>query len=109
LSDKNGGTMAERQTASISVRICPLQSERLKPATVDCYAGYRGEQQPVAVVDGQRKRRITRVCHSWKEQTATTGTVLRCFAVEDDESRLLVLAYNEQTDQWLMAVDEDAQ
>jgi hypothetical protein len=67
------------------------------PIRVECYAGYRGEQEPEAFWSGERRVAVRAVVDRWYSPTQ------RWFKVEADDGDTYVLRYDELDDQWELA------
>jgi hypothetical protein len=64
---------------------------------VECYAGYRGEEEPLAFTLGQRRFAILEILDRW----LTPGH--RYFKVAADDGRLLLLRHDTATEDWELA------
>jgi hypothetical protein len=64
---------------------------------VECYAGYRGEQEPLAFWLGERRLVVHRIVDRWFAPTQ------RWFKVDVDDGHLYVLRYDETTGDWELA------
>lgn len=64
---------------------------------VQCYAGYRGEQEPAAFWFGARRFVVRAVTDRWFAPTQ------RWFKVDADDDQTYVLRYEETTGQWDLA------
>lgn len=61
---------------------------------VDCYAGYRGEQEPRSFWLGERQLRVLEIVDRWMSPTE------RCFRCRADDGSLYVLSHDEQSGEW---------
>jgi hypothetical protein len=61
---------------------------------VECYAGYKGNQRPLALSLGKRRMRITKIIDQWYGPDHTY------FKVLTDEENVYILRYREVSDNW---------
>ena len=64
---------------------------------VECYAGYRGEQEPVAFWFGARRLAVRAITDRWFAPTQ------RWYKVDACDDQTYVLRYEEATAQWDLA------
>jgi hypothetical protein len=64
---------------------------------VECYAGYRGDQEPLAFWLGERRFAVRGVVDRWFAPTQ------RWFKVDADDGRMYVLRHDEATGDWELA------
>ena len=64
---------------------------------VDCYAGYRGEQEPRAFWLGERQLEVCEIVDRWM---GPTERYFRCLA---DDGSLYILRHDESADTWDLA------
>ena len=64
---------------------------------VECYAGYRGNQEPLAFWFGARRLIVRDIVDRWFAPTQ------RWFKVEADDGQLYVLRQDEATAEWELA------
>ncbi len=64
---------------------------------VECYAGYRGEQEPGAFVLGERRLEVRELLDRWLDPAH------RCFKVRVDDGDVFILRHDERTDEWELA------
>jgi hypothetical protein len=64
------------------------------PIRVECYAGYRGEQEPLAFWVGERRVAVRVVVDRWFAPTH------RWFRVDADDGNLYVLRQDETSGEW---------
>ena len=64
---------------------------------VECYAGYRGEQEPVALWLGDRRLAVRAVVDRWFAPSQ------RWFRVETDDDDVYVLRHDETSGDWEIA------
>lgn len=64
---------------------------------VDCYAGYRGEQEPCAFHLGERRLEVRDITDRW------IGPSERCFRCLADDGSLYVLRHDERSGEWDLA------
>lgn len=64
---------------------------------VECYAGYRGDQEPLAFRLGGRRFAVRSVLDRW------FAPMQRCFKVDADDGRMYVLRHDEATGDWELA------
>ena len=67
------------------------------PIRVECYAGYRGDQEPIAFWLGERRLAVRGVVDRWFAPTQ------RWFKVDADDRRMYVLRHDEATGDWELA------
>jgi len=83
---------------SISRRITQASAYRRHMAIrVECYAGYRGEQEPLAFWFGERRVAVRGIVDRWFAPTQ------RWFKVEADDGQMYVLRLDEATGDWELA------
>jgi hypothetical protein len=61
---------------------------------VECYAGYRGDQEPVVFWLGARRLEVRAIVDRWFAPTQ------RWFKVDADDGQLYVLRHDETRDEW---------
>jgi hypothetical protein len=64
---------------------------------VECYAGYRAEQEPTAFWLGERRLAVRAIDDRW------FAPAQRWFRVDADDGNLYVLRYAEATGEWELA------
>lgn len=64
---------------------------------VECYAGYRGEQEPTAFWLGDRRLAVRAIVDRWFAPES------RWFRVDADDGYLYVLRYDEECGAWELA------
>ena len=64
---------------------------------VECYAGYRGEQEPLAFWLGERRLAVRGVVDRWFAPTQ------RWFKVDTDDGDMYVLKHDEASGDWEIA------
>lgn len=64
---------------------------------VECYAGYRGEQEPTAFWLGERRVAVREIVDRW------FGPSQRWFRVHGDDRDLYVLRHDETSGEWELA------
>ena len=64
---------------------------------VECYAGYRGEQEPLAFWLGERRIAVREVVDRWFAPTQ------RWFKLEADDGHMYVVRHDEATGDWELA------
>jgi hypothetical protein len=64
---------------------------------VECYAGYRGEEEPRAFTLGQRRFAVIEILDRWLDP----GT--RHFKVRADDNRQFILRHDSASDEWDLA------
>ncbi len=64
---------------------------------VECYAGYRGEQEPRAFTMGERRCAVVEILDRWLSPDH------RYFKVQADDGRTLVLRHDAASDEWELA------
>jgi hypothetical protein len=67
------------------------------PIRVECYAGYRGEQEPIAFRLGERRVGVRAIVDRW------FAPAQRWFRVDADDGHLYVLRHDEPSDEWEIA------
>jgi hypothetical protein len=70
---------------------------RPMPIRVECYAGFRAEQEPIAFWSGERRFEVKEIVDRWYSPTQ------RWFRVDADDGNLYVLRHDEQCDDWEIA------
>jgi hypothetical protein len=65
--------------------------------TVECYSGYRGEQEPRAFTLGQRRFEVLEILDRW------LGPAHRHFKVRADDGRSFVLRHDTVSGEWELA------
>ena len=68
--------------------------------TVECYAGYRGEQTPRAFTIGERRIDVSEVVDAW------LAPHHRYFKVKDAEGQRYVLRHDVPVDEWELTLFE---
>jgi hypothetical protein len=68
--------------------------------TVECYAGYRGEQTPRAFTIGERRIDVSEVVDAWLAPDH------RYFKVKDAEGQTYVLRHDVPADEWELTLFE---
>lgn len=63
---------------------------------VECYAGYRGEQEPRAFRLGERRIAVIEIADRW------AGPDYRYFRVVGDDGNLYVLRRDDAKDEWTL-------
>jgi len=64
---------------------------------VECYAGYRGEEEPRAFTMGERRCAVVEILDRWLSPDH------RYFKVQADDGRTLVLRHDATSDEWELA------
>lgn len=64
---------------------------------VECYAGYRGEQEPRAFTFGERRFEVQELMDRWQAPTH------RYFKVRVDDGRVFILRHDEVSREWELA------
>ncbi len=64
---------------------------------VECYAGYRGEQEPRAFTMGERRYAVVEILDRW------IAPDHRYFKVQADDGRMLVLRHGTASGEWELA------
>ena len=64
---------------------------------VECYSGYRGEQEPIAFWLGERRVPVRAVTDRWYAPEQ------RWFRVDVDDGSMYVLRHDEASDSWEIA------
>ena len=67
------------------------------PIHVECYAGYRGEQEPLALRFGERRVAVRSVVDRWYSPSQ------RWFKVEAEDGDTYIVSYQEPSGQWELA------
>jgi hypothetical protein len=65
--------------------------------SVECYAGYRGEQEPRAFTLGERRFEVRELLDRWLAPTH------RYFKVRVDDGRTFILRHDADTGDWELA------
>ncbi len=61
---------------------------------VECYAGYRGEQEPRAFSLGERRLEVVSLLDRW------LAPAYRCFKVAASDGNTYILRYDEAREEW---------
>lgn len=69
---------------------------------VRCYAGGKADEKPREYRWQNRSALVKRVQFSWLERAHDKPDMFRCFMVEDENGRNLVLFQNEATGRWFL-------
>jgi hypothetical protein len=64
---------------------------------VECYAGYRAEQEPRAFRLGERRIEVREILDRWAAPDQ------RWFKVQADDGHVYILRYDERTNEWELA------
>jgi hypothetical protein len=64
------------------------------PIRVECYAGYRGEQEPIAFWLGERRLAVQAVTDRW------FSPMQRWFKVDSEDGNMYILRHDEASDEW---------
>ena len=64
---------------------------------VECYAGYRGEQEPRAFLLGKRRLEVRELLDRWLEPAH------RYFKVRVEDGQVFILRHDESTGAWELA------
>lgn len=64
---------------------------------VECYAGYRGEEEPLAFWLGERRLTVQAITDRWASPTQ------RWFRVKADDECSYILRHDEETGAWELA------
>ena len=64
---------------------------------VECYAGYRGDQEPVVLWFGERRCAVVSVVDRWFSPTH------RWFKVDADDGQTYVVRHDDTTGEWDLA------
>jgi hypothetical protein len=67
------------------------------PIRVECYAGYRGEQEPLAFWLGARRFEVQAIVDRWFAPSQ------RWFKVSADDGHTYILRHDEANDTWELA------
>ena len=67
------------------------------PIRVECYAGYRGEQEPRAFWLGERRFEVVALLDRWLHPAH------RYFKVKVDDGRTFILRHDASSDEWDLA------
>lgn len=65
--------------------------------TVECYAGYRGEQEPRAFTLNERRFEVRELLDRWQAPTH------RYFKIRVDDGRVFILRHDETSGEWDLA------
>lgn len=65
---------------------------------VECYAGYRAEQEPQRFLLGKREIEVVEVIDRWLDPEH------RYFKVAGDDGGIYILCYDTQADEWEMTL-----
>jgi hypothetical protein len=75
----------------------PARYRRPMAIRVECYAGYRGEQEPTAFWLGSRRLAVRAIVDRW------FAPAQRWFRVDADDGNLYVLRHDDQQGEWDVA------
>ena len=75
-------------------------SDELPQITVECYAGYRGEQTPRVLILGERRILVDRVVDQWLAPDH------RYFKVTGDDGHLYIVRYDATSSVWELTAFE---
>jgi hypothetical protein len=64
---------------------------------VECYAGYRGEQEPRSFALGERRFTVLEIVDRWLEPRS------RYFKVKADDGRTFIIRHDVEGDAWELA------
>ena len=64
---------------------------------VECYAGHRGEQEPRALMLGERRLEVRELLDRWLDPAH------RYFKVRVDDGQVFILRHDEGTGEWELA------
>ena len=64
---------------------------------VECYAGYRGDQEPIAFWLGERRVAVVRIVDRW------FAPATRWFRVDAGDGDVYVLRHDERAERWDIA------
>jgi hypothetical protein len=67
------------------------------PIRVECYSGYRGEQEPLALLFGERRVAVRAVVDRWYSPSQ------RWIKVETEGGDTYIVRHDEASDQWELA------
>ena len=70
---------------------------------VECYAGYRGEETPRAIVFGERRIEVVEVLDSWLAPSH------RYFKLRGDDGNLYILRHDVPTGRWELTLFQAAE
>lgn len=65
--------------------------------SVECYAGYRGEQEPRSFTVGERRFEVRELLDRWLAPDH------RYFKVRADDGRVFILRHDERSGEWELA------
>jgi len=71
-----------------------MNDDRFEPVAVQCYAGYRGEEEPRRFHWQGREHLITGIVDRWLDPAH------RYFKVRSDDDHLYILRHDYRTCQW---------
>lgn len=86
-----------RAWARLTERRTTTTMRRMERVRVESYAGYRAEQEPVAVQWDGARRRVEAIVRRWREPDAAF------FRVRLEGGALLLLRQDRRTDEWTIA------
>lgn len=81
-----------------------MRQENSHPVRALSYAGYKGEECPVAFQRRGRSFRISEIIDRWVEENAVSGgNAKRCFRVVADDGSIYLLFYDSGLKAWFIA------
>lgn len=74
----------------------PINTDHRPPLSIDvqCYAGYRGEQEPRRLLLSQREVEVTEIIDRWLAPDH------RYFKIQGDDGAVYILRHDEASDRW---------
>ena len=77
-----------------------MENDQFKPATVECYSGYKVNERPVAFFYQDRRWEISEILDRWYEGgIEPERTIVDYFKVKAD-GEVFILRYAAETDTW---------
>jgi len=77
---------------------CSLSANDAIPISVECYAGYRGEETPRALVVGNRRVEVIEVLDRWLAPDH------RSFKVRGDDGDTYIVQQDSRSAEWTLSV-----
>ena len=79
------------------------------PIQVECYAGYKGEEVPLALIREGERFQVVEIIERWCEEQGEPGQGRRFwFRVRVEDGRLLTLYRDEPLDLWFLRFSSEA-
>jgi hypothetical protein len=87
----------EFDATGATVDVGNREYHRAMPIRVECYAGYRAEQEPLAFWCGERRLEVRAIVDRW------AAPAQRWFKVDADDGNVYILRHDEASGDWEIA------